>query len=174
MLLKKIKVIAVKKALKNALAEYGLNRSTSNGKVNSFACIINIDEFNHIEVFYELAKEMGLRQDQFKIIGFSVLESDNSHHTIPVFYSKDLGWGGKIENTDINELLNKEYDLLLNYFENTPLVLSLVSVYAKAAFKVGLTPKNQLYNNMVIDVKTNEFLKFKQEFLKYLSILNKI
>lgn len=175
MLLKKLKLVSAEKALKKALLSHDLFLNTDNKtKIKSFACILNIDEFNHMEVFYELAKEIGLRQDQFKIIAFSASNTDNTNYSIPVFNADQLGWNGKIENGDINEFLSKEYDLLLNYYENPSLILSLVSVYTKAKFRVGLQPKNEAYNNMVIEVKATEFLKFKPELLKYLSILNKI
>ncbi|NAS30898.1 hypothetical protein GTQ40_07945 [Flavobacteriaceae bacterium R38] len=174
MLLKKLKEISAQKALKKALNQENSYSKTGNEKIKSFACILNVDEFNHMEVFEELAKEIGLRQDQFKIVGFSALNTDMSNYSIPVFSAKDIGWNGTIENGDINEFLSKEYDLLLNYYETPSLALSLVSISTKAKLRVGIHQNNEIYNDIILKVKASEYLKFKPELIKYLSILNRI
>ena len=174
MFIKKLKQAAAKKVLENSLKNQDLLTENDKNKISSFACILNVDEFNHTEVFYELAKELGLRQDQFKMIGFTASDIQKANFSVPVFSPDDLGWNGKIENGDIREFLDKEYDLLLNYYEEAPLILSLASVYTKAKFRVGLKEKNEKYNNMILGVAAKEFLKFKPELLKYLSILKKI
>ena len=174
MLFNKLKVASANKALKKSISERKSFKENNNEPIRSFACIVNIDEFNHLEVFHELSKEMGLRTDQYKIIGFSAGDVDHSNFAIPIFTSKDLGWSGKIENGDIKEFLDKHYDLLLNYYTHSPIILSLVCSYTKAKFRVGLNPDNEPENDLTIKVRTKEFNKFKEEFLKYLSILKKI
>ncbi|NER13302.1 hypothetical protein GWK08_07625 [Leptobacterium flavescens] len=174
MFLNRLKEISADKALKKVLSSGYLSDAVSTGKINSFACILNIDEFNHAEVFFELAKELDLRQDQFKIIGFTEGSTDNHSYSFPVFSPKDLKWKGKVENGDVQEFLDKKYDVLLNYYNDAPLILMLVSAYTKADFKVGLLSKNEALNNMIMDIRPKEFSKFKTEFVKYLSILKKI
>ncbi len=176
MILDKLKQQAALKSLKKALDANEKNalNDIETTKIQTIGFVVNFDEFNHTEVFKELAEEIGLRSNSFKIIGYSDKGITRSGFTIPVFSDKDLGWGGKFKNGDIEEFLSRDYDLLINYYQKSTPILKLVSVKAAAGIKVGLLDENQAINQITFKISPSSFTKFRDELLKYLKILKKI
>ncbi|WP_340063412.1 DUF6913 domain-containing protein [Ascidiimonas aurantiaca] len=174
MFLKKLKDNNANRVLKKCISNRKDGSLQDRGKTVSLGCIVNIDEFNHTEVFTALYKEMGLRENQFKIIGFTSREESFSGFSIPVFTVKDLGWGGVIKNQGVLEFMNWEYDVLLSYYEEAPIVLKLVTAQTVANLKTGLLVKNQELNDVVFEIKPDKFSQFRSEFLKYLTIVKKV
>jgi hypothetical protein len=175
MFLEKLKQKAAVKLLKKALYAFENDILVDEpSKIRSIGCIVNFDEFNHTEVFKELSEQIGLKANAYKIIGFSDKGLSGSGFTIPVFSEKDLGWNGKFNNGDIDEFLNRKYDLLINYYKEAPVILKLVSARANGRIKVGLLDENQELNHITFKIPPNSFTKFKDELIKYLRILNKI
>ena len=176
MILDKLKHQAAIKSLKKALDANEKNASgyIKTTKIQTIGFVVNFDEFNHTEVFKELAEQIGLRPNSFKIIGYSEKGITGSGYTIPVFSDKDLGWGGNFKNGDIDEFLSRDYDLLVNYYQKSTPILKLVSVRAKAGVKVGLLDDNQAINQITFKIAPSSFTKFRDELIKYLKILKKI
>ena len=174
MFLKKLKDNNANRVLKKYISLRKDHSLKDKGNSVTLGCIVNIDEFNHTEVFTTLYKEMGLRENQFKIIGFTSREDSFSGFSIPIFTTKDLGWGGAVKNQGVQEFMNWEYDVLLNYYEEAPTVLKLVTAQTCATLKTGLLAKNQELNDMVFEIKPDKFSQFRSEFLKYLTILKKV
>ncbi|WP_340198442.1 DUF6913 domain-containing protein [Ascidiimonas sp. W6] len=175
MFLEKLKRKSALKLLKKALnAHENSKLSKESSKIRSLGCIVNFDEFNHTEVFQELAEQIGLKSHEYKIIGFSEKGLMGTGFNVPVFTDKDLGWNGQIKNSDINEYLGREYDLLINYYQHAPVILKLVSAKTKSQTKIGLLDSNQDLNDIVFQISPDSFSKFREEIIKYLKILKKI
>ncbi|MGS2760857.1 DUF6913 domain-containing protein [Sinomicrobium sp. M5D2P9] len=174
MFFKKYKEKAAHKILKNGLPVTGNRQGEGNGKVSSLACVINLDEFDNTEVFKVLAQEMGIRQENFRVIGFTRQQDTNAYYGIPVFREEELGWKGEIRNGHYKELLEKPYDMLLSYYSKPNLLLGLATLQVRAAFKVGLTGEYEKGNDFILNVSPDRFPEFREELIKYLTILNKI
>ncbi|XLS30896.1 DUF6913 domain-containing protein [Flavobacteriaceae bacterium M23B6Z8] len=175
MFLDKLKQKAAVKILKKALKAAENDRQQKGfDKIKSVGFIVNFDEFNHTEVFQELAKEIGLKENEYKIIGFSERGLTGTGFNIPVFSDKDLGWNGQIKNPDIEEFLSRDYDMLINYYKYAPIILKLVSAKTKSVMKIGLLDENQELNHITFGVSPDSFSKFKEELIKYLRILKRI
>src|SRR5690606_28755602 len=66
--------------------------------ITSVGCIVDVDNFQKAEVFYELIEEYSLRPNAIKIVGYKREYDKNSPYSIQMFSDKDLGWKGQIEN----------------------------------------------------------------------------
>ncbi len=157
------------KELQNPTASHTLRKG-----VHTVACIVDLDVFSEADSFYELVEEFSLRPNAIKIIGYKSYYDKNSPYSTPVFSDRDLGWGGKIENSYALEFLGREYDLLINYYTEENLLLQLMTVKTSARVKVGFAEVDKNLNDLILGTPIKDFKAFKKELKKYLYILNEI
>ena len=91
-----------------------------------------------------------------------------------MFSDKDLGWKGQIENSYVLEFLSREYDMLINYYEDDNLMMKLLSVKTLARLKVGLAAQDPNINDLILNTPLSDFKLFKSELKKYLKVLKEI
>ena len=130
--------------------------------------------FENPELFFEFVDEYKLRPNAVKIIGYKNYYDKNSPYSTPVFSDKDLGWKGAIENSYALEFLSRDYDLLVNYYNEDNLLLQLMTVKTKARVKVGFKEVDQKLNDLILELPIKDFKTFKLELKKYLKVLNEI
>lgn len=175
MFLEKLKHKAAIKIIKKALkGAENIKIGQEPDKIKSIGFIVNFDEFNHTAVFQELAEGIGLKSNEYKIVGYSDKGLSGTGYHIPVFTDKDLGWNAHIKNPDVEEFLDRKYDLIINYYKHAPILLKLVSAKASSPMKIGLLDENQELNHITFQMSPDSFSKFRDELLKYLKILKKI
>lgn len=90
------------------------------------------------------------------------------------FDPKDFGWGGTIKNTELQSFLDTEFDVLISYYAKDQLELKLLTALSQAKFKIGILQTDERLNDLIIKTDISEFNVFKDELIKYLTILNKI
>jgi len=144
------------------------------GGITSIGCIVDLDNFDKPELFFEFVDEYKLRPNAVKIIGYKNYYDKNSPYSTPVFSDKDLGWKGAIENSYALEFLSRDYDLLVNYYNEDNLLLQLMTVKTKARVKVGFKEVDQNLNDLILEMPIKDFKTFKMELKKYLKVLNEI
>ncbi len=142
--------------------------------ITSVGCIVDLDNFVDGEKFYELIDEFSLRPNAIKIIGYKRDYDKNSPYAIQIFSDKDLGWKGDIENGYALEFLGREYDLLINYYEEDNLLMKLLSIRTQARLKVGFGALDPKFNDLILNTPFKDFKLFKSELKKYLTVLNEI
>ncbi|RNL82236.1 hypothetical protein ED312_17310 [Sinomicrobium pectinilyticum] len=174
MFFKKYKEKAAYKILKKGLSARSGGQGYGSAKVSSLACVVNLDEYGETETFKTLARDIGVRQENFRIIGFIPRKDANAFYGIPVLHEEELGWRGEIRNGDYKALLEKPYDMLLSYYSKPNLLLGLATHQIKAAFKVGLAGEYEKENDFIMNISPDRFPEFREELIKYLTILNKI
>ena len=81
---------------------------------------------------------------------------------------------GKFLNPKIQEFIDKDFDLLINYYEQEKPVSLMASALSKATFKVGFASVDKRINNLIINTSPHDFQVFEEELFKYLKILNRI
>jgi len=142
--------------------------------IRSVGCIVDLDKFEKSELFFQFQEDFSLHPNAVKIIGYKRYYDKNSPYATPVFSDKDLGWNGEIENSYALEFLGREYDLLVNYYDEDSLLLNLMTVKTKARLKVGFKTIGPTYNDLMLDTPLKEFQTFKKELKKYLGIFKEI
>ena len=161
------------KFLKEELLKPAAAVERSSG-ITSIGCIVDLDNFDKPELFFEFVDEYKLRPNAVKIIGYKNYYDKNSPYSTPVFSDKDLGWKGAIENSYALEFLSRDYDLLVNYYNEDNLLLQLMTVKTKARVKVGFKEIDQKLNDLILEIPIKDFKTFKLELKKYLKVLNEI
>ena len=169
----KFKYKSAVKFLKEELLKPAATVERSSG-ITSIGCIVDLDNFDKPELFFEFVDEYKLRPNAVKIIGYKNYYDKNSPYSTPVFSDKDLGWKGAIENSYALEFLSRDYDLLVNYYNEDNLMLQLMTVKTQARVKVGFKEVDQKLNDLILELPIKDFKTFKLELKKYLKVLNEI
>ncbi|WP_411768868.1 DUF6913 domain-containing protein [Winogradskyella sp. A3E31] len=143
-------------------------------KVTSIGVLLNEQEFRDSEAFHRLFKVLGLHAPKHKILTYSIDDSI-AHAQWDTFYGpKDFGWNGKIKNLDLQQFVERDFDVLICYYKSEDIELKQVAAMSKANFKVGISSNDERLFDLIINVKPSQFDVFASEFKKYLMILNKL
>ena len=169
----KFKQKSARKFIQQTLSEPSAASTRKKG-VRKVGCIVDLDRFDATDKFYEFLEEFGLQPNAVKIIGYKSYYDKNSPYATPVFSDKDLGWNGDIENSYALEFLNGEYDVLVNYYNESNLLLNIMSLKTNARLKVGFKEVGQEFNDLMLETKIADFETFKTELKKYLGVLKEL
>ncbi|PIB23854.1 hypothetical protein BFP77_16255 [Maribacter sp. 4U21] len=169
----KFKQKSGRKFIKQTL-ENGASETTRSKGITKLGCIVDLDKFQNADLFYQFLEDFKLKPNAVKIIGYKSYYDKNSPYATPVFSDKDLGWKGAIENSYALEFLSREYDLLVNYYNEDNLLLNLMSVKTKARLKVGFKEVDPSFNDLILDTPMSDFNMFKAELKKYLGVFKEI
>ncbi|WP_297793565.1 hypothetical protein [uncultured Eudoraea sp.] len=142
--------------------------------ITSVAIIVDLDKFDQSELFYEFVEDYKLRPNAIKIIGYKSYYDKNSPYATPIFSDKDLGWNGDIENSYALEFLSRDYDMLVNYYDEENLMLQLMTVKTRARINVGFAEIDERHNDLILGTPLTDFKTFKKELKKYLKVLGEI
>lgn len=169
----KFKVKSGLKYLKSEIENPQIEIKRKKG-ISKVGCIVDLDNIRDVNVFYEFIEDYSLQPNGVKIIGYKSLYDKNSPYSTPVFSDKDLGWKGTIENSYVLEFLNREYDLLINYYTKDSLLMKLLTLKTKARIKVGFSEIDKDLNDLILKTSMKDFKMYKKELKKYLTVLNEI
>ncbi|ULC60635.1 hypothetical protein MBM09_06485 [Flaviramulus sp. BrNp1-15] len=172
MILKGFKEKSNKKYLNKLLSERQIN--VTDNKVESLGVILNVDEVDDFELFRKLADDLKVLPNRLKIIAFSEGKKEDLLSWDECYNLKDFGWRGAIKNTELQSFLNKDFDVLISYYQKEILELKLITAQSKAKLKIGILQTDERVNDLIIKTDLKQFEVFKTEVLKYLTILNKI
>ncbi|TDQ31631.1 DUF6913 domain-containing protein [Zeaxanthinibacter enoshimensis] len=142
--------------------------------IKQIGVIVNLDQFDKAERFSEFVSDFNLQPNAIKVIGYKGFYDKNSPYATPVFSDKDLGWKGAIENSYVLEFLSREYDLLVNYYDQENLMLQLMTIKTRARINAGFSGVDKNLNDLILEVPLDDFKLFKQELHKYLKVLNEL
>lgn len=98
-----------------------------------------------------------------------------SYQTGVTFFSKkNLNWFKKPKGTQVNEFIEKEFDMLIDLTINSDFPLRYISTLSKAKFKIGRLVQNQEHLDFMIDTSKNNTSIFLVEQINYyLSLIKK-
>jgi hypothetical protein len=71
-------------------------------------------------------------------------------------------------------MCEKEVDLQINYFNRKDLYMEWVSTHARKKLSVGFSNVDQRLNDIIFDFSPTDKVAFKEELVKYLTILKKL
>lgn len=172
MILKAFKEKSNQKFVNGILSRRKIESTTT--KVKSVGVIFNDEEFIDFDAFSEFLKHINIQLPNQKFFTFSKEKTQSHSQWDDIFTSKDFGWKGKLYNNNLRDFTDTHFDVLICYFLADNLELKQIAAMSNAAFKVGLSNKDERLYDLMIAVKPTEFEDFKTELEKYLTLLNKI
>ena len=88
--------------------------------------------------------------------------------------NKDFGWKGDLHNTQAQNFLNQDFDILVGVYSGKNSYLDWMISQSKAKFKVGFKNADEKLFDLIIQVSPSEKEIFITELKKYLIVLNKL
>lgn len=169
MILSKFKEKRIRKKIDKKLLEIEKSIiSSSNNKIHSIIVFTdkNIDE----KITKTIAES--LEVDESIILNLVFVKKISKENISENDFSEnDIGILGNIKSERILKVINKEFDLLINFSKDN-LHLDCLTVNSKAKFKVGHSKSDNRLYDFMIDI--DDITVFISELKKYLKILNKI
>lgn len=172
MFLKRFKEKSNQKYINSILNSRSVNVDAR--RIESVGVILNYDEYNNYDEFRNIFKSFGVLENKVKFLTFITDEKLAPNSWDAYFNPKNFGWNGKINNVEVQEFVNTEFDALISFYKEDNLELNLVTTLSKANFKIGISNKDERLNDFIINIKPHQIDLFKHELIKYLKVLNKI
>lgn len=172
MFLNYIKELSVKKTVKNSLLT--VKNSIESGTITSIGLLIDESYFAEINLLVNELSSNGILANNIEVIVYRDRLKKNKNISQATFSSKDLNWNGTIDNVAVNDFVNKEFDLLISYYDVEKAILLVLTNESKARFKVGFSSIDKRLNDLMINTNAENYKVFTHELFRYLKILNKI
>lgn len=172
MFLNYIKELSVKKTVKNSLLT--VKNSIDSGTITSIGLLIDESYFAEINLLVNELSSNGILANNIEVIVYRDRLKKNKNISQATFSSKDLNWNGTIDNVAVNDFINKEFDLLISYYDVEKAILLVLTNESKARFKVGFSSIDKRLNDLMINTNAENYKVFTHELFRYLKILNKI
>jgi hypothetical protein len=158
----------VKKGLSNAAD------STTASTINTVGIIFDESYFYEKEALVGELVANGIPESNVEMLVFKNKIKKNEIFDYPVFSNKDLSWRATFSKSEVRNFIDRDFDLLINYYDTEKSALMIVSNLSKAKFKVGFASVDNKLNHFMINTTAENYQVFMEELFKYLKILNKL
>jgi 3-methyladenine DNA glycosylase AlkD len=142
--------------------------------VKTVGIIVNEGSGFNFEMLKELQRQIATGSENFYIL--TCKDSSESYNEFrgAIFYEKQFNWNGVLQSKQVNDFLENQFDMLIDYTNADTVFKKYLVAKSKAKFKVGLANiDNRLYDFMIA-LNTNDIRLFNKELVKYLKILKKV
>lgn len=170
-MLKSIQKRSSKKVLEQKL-NLQTTKTVSTTKVKKIGCIVDLDELAEDKI--NALKKAFTFVDDFVLIGYQQKKNEQAKADFYVFDDKAFGWKGSIKDVTVAEFCKQPFDVLISYFTSEKLPLQLAATLSVCDLKIGVEGSDQRIHDLIIHSPIHEISVFKDELIKYLTILNKI
>jgi hypothetical protein len=172
MFLNYIKNYFLIKILKNNL--HNVKTSSSIASIQTVGLLIDESYFFEKEDLVNELIANGILESNIKIIVYRDKLKKNEVYSQPTFGMKHLNWNAQINNQEVNDFINKNFDLLISYYDFEKAFLLKITHNSKAQFKAGFSSVDKRLNHLMINTNAENYKVFVHELFRYLKILNKI
>jgi len=141
-------------------------------KVQKIAILIDASIGIESEFFLRLSKDFNIPEFQLSLFLFgnnSQLEKQYNQ----ILDIKEVNYWSSFKG-ELMDFCKGDYDLIINYYNTTNLLISLVSIRTDHKLSVGFRGADPRVNDVVFDIDPTDKITFKKELIKYMTILNKI
>lgn len=133
--------------------------------------LVDLENFNEIDFFSEVAKKFSVSEKNIVIIGFQNKEKNIDNQNVITFSWNDITFSGAIEKIEIQEIINSEFDIVCNYFSEEKNPLLFISSQVKTKLKIGFQGVNTIFNDVIISCQLSEKEVFLNEMYNIIKII---
>ena len=148
--------------------------SKVNAPLKTLGFIVDERMFQEFDLLLDFYKELNIVPKDIKVFSFIEVKRKLPSLRQNQVQCKDFNWKGEMHNQNAQEFLDKEFDVLVGYYQGKNEFLDAMVSQSKAKFKVGLAKSDARLFDLLLSVDLGNIPLFKQELVKYLKILNKI
>ncbi len=172
MFLNYLKNIFTKKRVKKALEN--VDHANSGDKVKTVGIIVDESYFRDKDEVISALTDRGIDEQDVHLLVYKNKIKKSDAFDYPVFTPRDLSWRATFEKSEVRDFADREFDLLINYYDIERPALLIVSNLSRACFKVGFASVDKKLNHFMINTDAENYQVFMDELFKYLKILNKV
>ncbi|WP_298541041.1 hypothetical protein [uncultured Aquimarina sp.] len=171
MILKGLKKNALKKSIESHIKKRKSLAKEVSG-IKSLAVLIDASQSVNVLSVVKLANELGVKSERLKVMGYKEDQKEISDDKDAAYYNdRSFGVNGSVKSNSLNDFINNDYDVLINFYSESKLELDYVAAASKAKFKVGFAEIDNRINDLVIGAANQNINLFISELKKYLKIL---
>ncbi len=165
-----------RKSLRKLTEKNLANRDLSkvNSKVKTLGFVVDQLFFQDFDKLYDFYEDLKLLPKDVKVFSFIEVKKKLPSLLQNQVQSKDFDWKGVMHNQNATEFLDREFDVLVGFYEDKHEFLDAMVAQSKAKFKVGFEGADERLYDLIIGLRPTKLEAFKVEFKKYLKILGKI
>ena len=172
MFLNFFKNFSAKRTLKKSFLHVKGNPSTH--LIETIGLLIDKTYFDDKVNLIEELLAHGIKRENMQVLLYKDRFKKKEAMNYPSFSHKDLNFKGSLENENVADFTNQEFDMLISYYDTEKAPLMIATFKSKANFKVGFSTIDKRLNHFMISTNAENYKVFISELFKYLKILNKI
>ena len=142
--------------------------------IKSIGIVIDETYFKETSALIDQLVKIGFKEDKIEVLHFLDKNKKNLASNKQYIFNKDISWSGIIKSESVNQFVNQNFDLLINYYDIEKPALLLISKKSKANFKVGFQSIDKRVHHFMVNLPAEQYKDFVIELYKYLKILKKI
>ena len=150
------------------------NTYASNDRVSTVGILVDESYFTDTSQLVERIVSQGIDINNISVLVYKDKIKKKEEIKEPFLSLNNISISGEIDKKEVNDFINTQFDLLINYYDINKSGLLLLSTKSKAKFKVGFDTVDKRVNHFIIKSLVEDFNEFVLELFKYLKILNKI
>lgn len=165
-----------RRSLKKKIDQNLTSRDTSgiNSELTTLGFLVDEALIPDLDAFDGFAMAYNLQPKDVKVFSFQEVKKKMPSLRQNQINNKDFGWNGEIHNQNAVEFLDKNFDVLVGYYQGKHEFMDLMTSRSKAAFKVGFPGGDERLFDLIMALDPKNVENFKDELKKYLLVLNKI
>jgi len=168
----KLKRRSLRKLTERNLANRDL--SQVNSKMKTLGFLVDEKLFSEFEKLEDFYKDLNLIPKDVKVFSFIEVKRKLPSLRHNQVQCKDFNWKGEMHNQNANEFIDRNFDVLVGYYEGKNEFLDALISQSRAKFKVGFSGADDRLFDLIISIKPTAVDAFRVELKKYLTILGKI
>jgi hypothetical protein len=141
------------------------------GNPQSALILYRLDEMPDLASKIKWVEQLRMKEVYF--VAFVEKQKDSVPENVVCLSRSSVAIMGGISNPDIQDVLDRPYDVLINYYDRSNRMLDWLSHTATAGCKVSLGNAAQSSSDLLINVPITAITDFIKELNKYLKILAK-
>lgn len=135
----------------------------------SLGILIDKKEVASVEAIVTSFRQKGYVFDQIKVLVYSGFIKDKKS-SYPSFSLIDFSLNGVLKSSIVNDFINTDFDLLMNFYDKDTIPLVYVSTTTKAKFRVGVASVSKSVNHFSLEVKELNASQYVNHLVDYINI----
>ena len=170
-----LKAKTAAKFIKNRDQNPASDKKSPPSRIKTVGALADVDLFRNYDFTGKLIEAFGLAPNQVQVVLIDPAgRSQNALDAPEAFGEESFGMFGKIKNATLEDFVDKDFDLLVNYSSTDWIFTRVVLTRSKAKLKAGFKGDEESWQDIAIQVPVNKMDTFHEELVRYLKIMNLI
>jgi len=140
--------------------------------IQTVGVIVNEGSDFNFELLKKLQKEIASGNKNFDVLTCKKTTDSYNEFRGVIITEADFSWNGVIKSREVLDFLEKPFDMLIDFTNNTKVYNNYLVAKSNANFKVGFANNNE--NLFDLMISSESIPLFISELIKYLKILRKL